>query len=339
MTKLNESAVTVVNKLNKFAIELNQGSKDSKAITSDYSVTLSYNDSDGDSVRIFNDFDVYFALKEYSSLGKVKILAELHANNDIIDSELPETQTNKRMHKESEPSPSNNNSKQMLTKNGKTSANIEINKLYEQKEENVKDNTSEGMEEEVKEKRKVGRVTTKTHNTKNKEMKTLDDIATDVEAKVPKKRKMCPSKVSTTQTKVNKPTLNDSEPSLQLRNLRQKRMKTSNLKHFDLDTDETSQDDSTEYGSEEEGSEKVKDCDDSTKLQELEKKAAKAIYKKEYYTKRKLLDIEKQHLEQQLFQECEKKYLSQINLWKKNLDAEDTKGLVSVISNLAHFVD
>lgn len=83
MNNLGYATVTVVQKLKKFAIELNQESNDSNK--TDYTIQLMYKDSDGDPVCILNDSDVYQALNDYSSIGKVKILAEFSsACNDTV---------------------------------------------------------------------------------------------------------------------------------------------------------------------------------------------------------------------------------------------------------------
>lgn len=86
MNTLNDlTGVKAVSKLKEFAIEMNQDSNGSSGIERNYSVTLKYNDSDGDTVRIFKDFDIYHAMQEYASVRKVKILAELSVNTTTFE--------------------------------------------------------------------------------------------------------------------------------------------------------------------------------------------------------------------------------------------------------------
>lgn len=80
LLELKESGGTSgVDRLKQFAIELFGGTSDSSAKLAKYYVSLSYNDSDGDTVLIFADRDLICAMKEYALIGKMKILAEVSA--------------------------------------------------------------------------------------------------------------------------------------------------------------------------------------------------------------------------------------------------------------------
>lgn len=51
----------------------------------DYKVILMYKDIDDDNVLLYSDYDIIAALNEYSALGKVKILAEIHPTEPSLN--------------------------------------------------------------------------------------------------------------------------------------------------------------------------------------------------------------------------------------------------------------
>lgn len=86
LTGANDTAG--IDKLKKYAVLMFEGSSDlDKVNLDDYVVVLMYKDSDDDKVLIFTDYDIISALKEYSMVGKVKILAEVNSKKASVGSD------------------------------------------------------------------------------------------------------------------------------------------------------------------------------------------------------------------------------------------------------------